>query len=85
MTTLKMCCIHDTKAEAWMTPLFFQANGQAVRSFGDAIRDKNSEMGKHPEDYHLYCLGEFDPQSGVVIACEPVHLIHGANVKEIDS
>ena len=83
MKVLTACSIHDTKAEAWMTPMFFQSNAQAVRSFGDAVRDANSEIGKHPEDYHLYVVGHFDPEEGMMEGVEPVHLIHGANVEEI--
>lgn len=56
MTVLKMCSIRDEKAEAWMTPMFFQANAQAVRSFADAVRDSSSDFGKHPEDYHCLLL-----------------------------
>lgn len=85
MAMLKLCSIHDTKSEGWMNPLVFQANAQAVRSFADAVRNKESDIGKHPEDYHLYVIGEFDPHSGVVVPCEPVvHLIHGANVESIE-
>lgn len=81
---LKVASIHDVKAEAWLTPMFFQSNGQAVRSFGDAVRDKNSEFGRHPEDYHLYVIGDFDPQTGTLTGFDPVHLIHGANIKETE-
>ena len=77
---LKMCSIRDVKAEAWLTPMFFQANAQAIRSFGDAVGDRNSEFGKHPEDYNLYCLGSFDDQTGEVVVVEPEHLAHGANL-----
>lgn len=84
MAKLKICSVHDVKAEAWMTPMFFQANGQAVRAFGDAVRDKSTEFGKHPEDYHLFLIGEFDNQTGEITVCEAVHLVHGANIKEIE-
>lgn len=83
MSLMKACCIHDVKAEAWMTPMFFQSNGQAVRSFGDAVRDSSSDFGKHPEDYHLYIVGEFNPQTGELVGMPPVHLIHGANILEV--
>mgnify|MGYP000559693749 CR=1 FL=1 len=83
MAKLKACSIHDVKAEAWMTPMFFQSSAQAVRSFGDAVRDGTSEFGKHPEDYNLFCVGEFDQDTGEVFGFEPIHLIAGINVKEL--
>ena len=54
MTTLKACSIHDTKAECWTRPMFFMSVGEALRAFGDACRDENSQFGKHPEDYNLF-------------------------------
>lgn len=78
---MKMCAIYDSKAEAWTTPMFFQATGQAVRSFGDAVADEKSEFGKHPEDYVLFLLGDWDERSG---KCEvlqaPVALARGLDL-----
>ena len=83
MTIFKACSINDTKAEAWTQPFFVRSNGAAVRSFADACRSDTTEYGKHPEDYHLYVIGEFDEDTGVLTAIDPVHLIHGANVGDI--
>lgn len=80
MTMFKACSIRDTKAEAWTSPMFFQSNAQAVRSFGDAVKDRSSDFGKHPEDYHLFWVGEFDDQTGKLEAMVPEHLAHGANL-----
>ena len=63
MTMLRMCSIYDCKAEAWLTPMFFQAKGQAIRSFSDAVNGE-SEFAKHPDDYTLFCLGTFDDSCG---------------------
>jgi hypothetical protein len=85
MSVLKMCSIYDSKAEAWMTPMFFQAVGQAVRSFSDAVNDKSSEFGKHPEDYVLFAVADFDDRSGEVDASVCESLVKGINlVKESD-
>lgn len=77
---LTVCSIHDTKAEAWLNPLFFQSEAQAIRSFSDAVNDPNSEFSKHPEDYNLFVLGLFDQRTGELEASAPVHLITGVNV-----
>lgn len=78
---LVMVAIRDSKAEAWMTPLFFQSSAQAVRSFGDAVNDAQSDFAKHPEDYALFELGRFDPATGEIVVCEqPVSLAVGVNL-----
>lgn len=78
-----ICTIHDTKAEVWGEPFYVMSNGQAVRAFADAARGNDTDIGKHPEDYNLYKIGEWDERTGAILAIEPVHLIAGANVKEI--
>ena len=49
-----------------MTPEFFQAEGQAMRSFGDAVNNPEHLFGQHPEHFTLYVLGEFDAAMGVI-------------------
>jgi len=79
---MKVCAIYDAKAEAWLTPLFFQAVGQALRSFGDAVNQNDSDFGKHPEDYTLFLLGDFDNQTGVLsVQPTPVALALGNTLK----
>ena len=57
---IKMFCVFDVKAEAYQPPLFLLTEGQAVRAFGDAIANSNHEFSRHPEDYTLFEVGEFD-------------------------
>ena len=56
--------IYDSKAEAYNTPLYLAAKGQAVRAFDDQVNKEGSEIGNHPEDYTLFCLGTFDDSTG---------------------
>ncbi len=76
-----ICSIHDSKAAAWLSPMFFQSNGQAIRSFADAINDKNTEFGKHPEDYTVFQLGHWDERTGSIdLLEEPFSLANGINL-----
>lgn len=61
---MKMFSVYDIKAEAFMVPWFMPAQGQAVRAFSDLVQDKNSMVGKHPGDYKLVLIGEFDDGNG---------------------
>lgn len=64
---LKIFGIYDVKADAFARPPFFLSTiGQATRAFGDLALDKNTDVGMHPEDYKLMCLGVFDNESGKV-------------------
>lgn len=68
---LIMISVHDSASEAWMTPMFFQTVPQALRSFTDAVNESGSDYAKHPEDYALFQVGSFDPETGVVSTCDP--------------
>lgn len=79
-----ICSIHDTKAEAFSQPMFFQAVGQALRSFIDAVtdeRDGNNNFAKHPEDFNLFRIGTFDDQTGEIVPEAPFHLGNGRVLK----
>lgn len=64
----KIFSIYDSKAESFNTPMFLPAEGQAIRTFEDAVNEKGSPMNTHPEDYTLFLLGEFDTDLGSVEA-----------------
>ena len=56
----KIFSVFDSKAELYLTPFFMKTKGEAVRGFEDVANDKNSAIGRHPEDYTLFELGEYD-------------------------
>lgn len=63
---LKIYSVFDVKTDMFMTPFFMSTNGQAMRAFSDLASDKNTTVGRHPEDYKLLCIGLFDDEQGVV-------------------
>lgn len=65
---MKVFSIFDIKAGAFDRPFFAQTVGIAIRSFTDAINDKNSPFNKYPDDFTLFELGEFDDSSGIITA-----------------
>lgn len=56
----KIFSVYDSKVEAYMAPFFMAARGQAIRAFVDTATDAASQLGKHPEDFTLFELGEYD-------------------------
>lgn len=81
-----MASIYDSKAEAWMQPMFFQSPAQAVRSFSDAVKDVKSEFGKHPEDYTLFELAAWDQRTGEILPVSaPVSLAVGIHLVDVEN
>lgn len=58
--------IYDRKVEAFMRPFFMVKDGQAVRAFSDMVNEPGHELNKHPEDYRLELVGQWDDQRGEV-------------------
>lgn len=71
----KIYTVYDSKAEAYLPPFFMQSKGQAIRSFITVANDKTHDIGKYPEDYTLFELGEFfDESAGFTLYSTPVSL-----------
>lgn len=64
---LKIFAVYDSKAEAYMPPFFMTSRGQAMRSFGDTADDPSTQLHKHPLDFTLFELGDFDDVNATFI------------------
>ena len=62
---MKIYAIKDQAIEAFGQPFFVQAQGMAVRMFMDETRNRESQISKHPEDFELWYLGEYEPTTGL--------------------
>lgn len=83
---MKVCAVRDRAVDSFGQPIFVRAIGEAMRSFMDELNREGSPMGAHPEDYDLYHIGDFDDQTGLLIACTPVKMLAvGKDVKNIPS
>lgn len=67
----KIFSVYDVKTQAYMTPFFSATPGSAIRSFTDAAVNPDSIVAAHPEDFHLYEIGEFNDQTGELGSHEP--------------
>lgn len=61
---MKVFALNDAKLGEFGQPFFFAANGQAVRFLQDLVRDGKNTVAQHPEDFRLYVLGTYSPNSG---------------------
>jgi hypothetical protein len=60
-----MFSIYDEKAQAFLPPFILPETGMAIRTFGDCINSQEHQFGKHPADYTLYQIAEFDDDTGI--------------------
>lgn len=68
--------IFDNKGLIYASPFFAPTNGAAVRMVQDVANDLNTSIGRHPSDYILYCIGDYNDANGVLNAYAPLeHVI----------
>lgn len=68
----KIFSVYDIAAENFNTPMFMAAKGQAIRAFDDEVNREGSQIGKHPVDYELFYIGEYDDESSNITSTRPV-------------
>lgn len=57
---LEVFAIHDRQGGFYSQPFFVQSAGIARRTFQEMAADPNNQVGRYPEDFSLYHLGQFD-------------------------
>lgn len=72
--------VRDSATGLFMQPWFVVSRGQAIRAFQDEVNRKgaDSDLAKHPEDFELFLIAEFDEGNGRFGSIgEPEALIRG--------
>jgi len=67
--------VRDSVAQAFLPPFVLPQQGQAVRSFTQAINDPDHVWNKSPEDFNLHKLGVFDDDDGSIIYDENTPIV----------
>lgn len=82
MQIQKMFAIYDKKATAYRFPHFLVTVGQAIREFQDAVNNPQTEIARHPADFALYHLGDFNDSNGNLQGLAvPAHIEEAINLK----
>lgn len=61
---LKVYAIMDKKVGAYLNPFLMRSAGEAARAFENSVKDVNTNFNKHPEDYELYEIADWDDLVG---------------------
>lgn len=63
---LKLFAIKDAKSEAYGPIITYKTQGLFLREISEAIAQGQTVWAKHPQDFTLYELGEYDADTGDV-------------------
>jgi len=67
MAKLKVFAVWDNAVGAYLTPHVIQTRGLALRAFMDEGSRPESQFAKHPLDFSLFELGDYDDELGCFI------------------
>ena len=66
---LKIFTLRDQKTDQYMNPMAMQTAGQIIRMLQDELTNNETMVGKHPEDFELFEVGQFDTNTGLIANC----------------
>ena len=78
----KIYAVFNSKSEAYSLPFYYQHEGQATRTFSDWVNDSNTPYGKHPEDYTLFAIGEYDEVTGSITQDKITSIVNAVQLKQ---
>jgi len=56
----KIFCVFDSAVQDYGVPFFDVTLASVMRGFVDVVADKSSLIGKSPQDFTLFEIGEYD-------------------------
>lgn len=72
---IKIFSVLDTRAGHFLNPFSDTSSVQALRGFEQACGEPNSAFNRHPDDFALMELAEFEPSTGTLnVHAAPVNL-----------
>lgn len=80
---MKVFATFDNKAASFGKPMFLPTEGLAKRMFVEACLDPKGDLNKYPEDYSMYEIGAYDPNTGELVGCTPKPLMTAVAAIEI--
>lgn len=67
---LKAFSVYDSKADVFGAPFLMKKQAEALRAWATVTEEKETAYSKHPADYTLFEMGEYDDNSGIFTSYE---------------
>jgi len=61
---LKVFAVFDNAVKRYARPFNMTTTAEALRGWMDVVNDPKTEFYKHPEDYVLFQIAEYDEEHG---------------------
>lgn len=81
---VKCYAVLDAKISDFHLAIFDIKDEGAIRQFADAVNDKQTKWNRHPEDYSLWSVGEFDTEKGIIQGSIPQNLVNATAIVSLN-
>jgi len=61
---MKVFAVYDSAVKAFCRPFNMLTTGEAIRGWSDVVNDEKTEFFRHPDDYCLFQIAEYDETLG---------------------
>lgn len=72
--------IYDSKSLVYSSPIAIINDATAMRAFENEVTNADSLKSQNPQDYTLFCCGEWDDERGWIEPHSPRSLANGLEV-----
>lgn len=62
---MKIYSVFDGKAQTFSPPFIAKTDAEAIRILESVVIDERTTIGKYPDDYTLFAVGEWNEDSGI--------------------
>lgn len=66
----KIFVFKDAKSDVYGFPITEKTRGMFIRNVQDELAKGQSVWARHPQDFALFEIGEYDPHSGAIVLYE---------------
>lgn len=72
---MRVYTVHDSAANAYMTPFFAKTRAVAIRMLEQSCADTSHIFFQHSQHFKLFEIGSFDEVSGMLSHFEPDYVV----------
>lgn len=84
MAKTELFSVKDVKSGTFESPFRSTNSVTAIRSFAHNVNNPELLIKEYPEDFDLYKIGEFDPDTGILTPIGPNRLIGAIDLLKKD-
>jgi hypothetical protein len=79
---IRLYAVYDAKVSQYKIGIADIEDGGAMRQFSDAVNEAspNNPWNKHPEDFSLWHVGQYNTSNCKIEPCTPVNLVNATAV-----